>query len=1157
MIMIYYSPSDYGGDVKIASIEPCRLMQVGIVCFKFPFGKSSPTNFMLTKSCKTLIVLSLILSCAFAVRAQNAVSYLTEPAFSPDGSEIAFVSGNDIWTVPARGGNASLLVSHPANESRPMYSPDGKKLAFISTRTGGGDIYTLDFATGNLTRITFDDVPDQLEAWSRDGKYLYFSSTSRDISGMCDIFRVKSTGGTPMQFSADRYTNEFHAAPAPNNVDVAFVARGIGNSQWWRNGRSHIDESEIWLKRNGNYEKIASGGAKQLWVMWSANGKTLYYVSDRSGIQNIWSQPVNGQAKQLTDFKDGRVLWANISYDGRGIVFERDARIWTMNTENGKSNVVNINLRGVAASQIVDRANVSGQIRELALSPDGKKVALVARGEVFAANSKEGGDAVRITKTAAPESFVIWHPNSQKVVYSSSRGTGETGENALFQYDFATQTETRLTNGKNNDAAAIFSQDGKSLAFVRNARQLVVYDFERKQEREISKMYADATPLLGNRGIAWSPDNRYVAFLTYAPETRSYTNVHVASADGSDKNARAVTFIANSNANSISWSPDGTFLLFDTNQRTENGNLARVDLILRAPKFREDSFRDLFKQENPKEKTTAPGVAPTPQSSPVPSPTPQTTPTASPTPQTVQTQPLTPSQLIASDVKADDKSVKKDAAKTEIVFENIRQRLSVLQTGVDVTAQTISPDGKSVLILASAGNQFNLYILPLDELAADSTARQLTSTASPKSDAQFSPDGKEVYFLENGRVNIVGVDKREVRPLALNVETTVNFANEKLEVFNEGWRYMRDHFYDEKFHGSDWNVVRARYEPLINGAKTMDETRRLMNLMVGELNSSHLGVGAPSVPIQQTTQVGKLGIRFDSDEYDKNGSLKITEIIDLSPTAIVKNIKVGDYLIGIDGVSIKPQMNVDELLENKSNRRVEIVVAGSPDGAANKREIVVKPISTGLEKFLLYRQWVESNRRYVEQISDGKFGYVHLPDMSSNSLDQLSIDLDAQNQSKQAVVVDIRNNNGGFINPYVIDVLSRRGYLTMKERGLWSVPARSALGQRALERPTILITNQHSLSDAEDLTEGYRSLKLGKVVGEPTAGWIIFTWNATLFDGTSFRLPRAMITGNDGKDMELNPRAVDIAVTRPIGETILNKDSQLDAAVRELESEIK
>ncbi|MEK7725124.1 MAG: S41 family peptidase [Acidobacteriota bacterium] len=569
--------------------------------------------------------------------------------------------------------------------------------------------------------------------------------------------------------------------------------------------------------------------------------------------------------------------------------------------------------------------------------------------------------------------------------------------------------------------------------------------------------------------------------------------------------------MANSNAGAISWSPDGTYILFDTSQRTEDTVIARIDLKLNSPKYREDQFRDLFKQENPKEKPT-----------PNPSPSPSPSPVVSPTP-------------------AEEKKG------TEIVFEDIRQRLSILRPGIDVGNITISPDGKTLLIGASAEGQFNFYTISLDELATDRTARQLTSTANFKSEAQFSPDSKEVYYLENGRVNIISLDRRETRPLALNLEMNVNFAQEKMEIFKQGWRTMRDNFYDDKFHGADWNAVEKIYQPLIQQARNIDEVRRLMNLMVGELNASHLGVGGQSA--FTATPIGKLGLRFDRNEYEANGRLKITEIIELSPAAISKEIKVGEYLLSVDGTKIDKTTNLDELLENKVNRRV--VLGISTDGT-NKRDVIVKPISTGAEKNLLYRQWVGENRKYVEKISNGKLGYVHLPDMGEGTLNQLYIDLDAQNQAKEGVIIDIRNNNGGFINPYVIDVLSRKGYLNMTERGLWTVPGRSALGQRSLERPTILVTNQHSLSDAEDLTEGYRSLKLGKVVGEPTSGWIIFTWNTTLFDGTSIRMPRQRIDGMDGKNMELNPRQVDVQVTRPIGESLTGKDSQLDIAVREL-----
>jgi C-terminal processing protease CtpA/Prc len=200
---------------------------------------------------------------------------------------------------------------------------------------------------------------------------------------------------------------------------------------------------------------------------------------------------------------------------------------------------------------------------------------------------------------------------------------------------------------------------------------------------------------------------------------------------------------------------------------------------------------------------------------------------------------------------------------------------------------------------------------------------------------------------------------------------------------------------------------------------------------------------------------------------------------------------------------------------------------------------------------------VEERRAYVEKASGGRLGYAHMPDMGAGSLAQLYLDLDAENHSKDGVVIDIRNNNGGFVNAYAIDVLARKPYLGMTFRGRSRpAPARSSLGQRALELPTALVVNQHSLSDAEDFTEGYRALKLGKVVGEPTAGWIIYTGGTTLLDGTTLRLPSIRITDNSGQNMELNPRPVDVPVTRAVGESFSGQDAQLDAAVVELLKQI-
>ncbi|HEV2130126.1 MAG TPA: hypothetical protein VGR27_03460, partial [Longimicrobiaceae bacterium] len=229
-----------------------------------------------------LLAATLLVALPGPVIGQPAVPSFAEPGISPDGLEIAFASGGDIWTVPAGGGEARLLVSHPATESRPLYSPDGRHLAFVSTRTGNGDIYVLTFASGELRRLTFDDALDQLDGWSPDNRWIYFSSTSRDIAGMNDVFRVSLEGGTPMPVSADRYTNEFFSARSPDGQTLAISARGIASEQWWRRGSSHIDQSEIWLVRGGGatprYERLTESAGKEKWPMWSPDGRTLYYV---------------------------------------------------------------------------------------------------------------------------------------------------------------------------------------------------------------------------------------------------------------------------------------------------------------------------------------------------------------------------------------------------------------------------------------------------------------------------------------------------------------------------------------------------------------------------------------------------------------------------------------------------------------------------------------------------------------------------------------------------------------------------------------------------------------------------------------------------------------------------------------------------------------
>ncbi len=1056
-----------------------------------------------------LVVGAIGVLCLSARGSAQAPAYsAAEPGISPDGSEIAFVSGGDIWTVPSGGGDARLLIAHDATERRPLYSPDGRHLAFMSTRSGGGDIYVLTLSTGDVRRVTSDDGVEALEAWSRDGAWLYFASSGRDIAAMNDVFRVPVTGGTPMPVSEDRYVNEFGVTPSPDGQSLVLAARGIAGAQWWRRGSSHIDQSELWLLSGlsgaATYTLLSDRDSRQVWPMWGRDGRALYYVSDRGGSENLWQRELPGSAtadvdaargRRLTSFTDGRVLFPTLSDDGRTIAFERAFGLWTHDTASGATRQVAVSFRGARSTPVPQRVRQTNAFSDLALSPDGRKVAFVARGMLFAASTKEPGDATRVTTTAGLISQPAWAPDSRQLVYVAVRG----GTQNLYHFDFTSNVETRLTTGTATDISPVFSPDGAQIAYLRDRRELRVLTLADKSDRTLATgMFADA---IDTPTPVWGPGGRWIALLAIG--AKSFTNVQLVPLGAPGGPPRPISSLSNVYANSIAWTPDGRTVFFDTRQRTELGQLARVELTLRTPKFREDLFRDLFTQ-NP-----APRTAPTPTQ---PSPTPTQLP-------------------------------------VDPVFDDIRQRLSFVPLGMDVQRVAVSPDGKLALITATVAGQTNLYTYSLDELAAERpVARQLTTTTGGKADAQFSPDSREVYYLEGGRVQIATVESRASRPLAVTAEFTSDFEQDKMEVFREAWTLLRDNFYDPQFHGVNWEASRETYGPRVQAASTPDEMRRIISLMIGDLNASHLGIagGGGGGPV-----VGKLGLRFDRREFETQGRLRVTEVIALGPAAVTRAVSAGDYVRRVEAEEVRAGFDLDAALAHTVNRRVALTVSAAATGPT--REVVVKPVDQATEKGLVYRQWVERNREYVLKVSGGRLGYVHMISMSAGALEQLHLDLDAENHGRDGVVVDLRNNNGGFVNAYALDVFARQPYLRMSLRGLPESPARTVLGQRALESPTVLVTNQHSLSDAEDFAEGYRTLKLGPIVGEPTAGWIIYTWNRTLFDGSTLRLPRMRVRAADGTDMELTPRPVDVAVERRLGEwQTSGEDTQLFRAVRTL-----
>lgn len=1044
---------------------------------------------------KTLsMALFAMVATPLYLSAQGLPSFY-EPGISPDGSEIAFVSGGDIWTVPAAGGAARLLVAHSAHESRPLYSPDGRHLAFNSNRFGGLDVFVIDLSSGALRRVTHDEGSEQLNGWSQDSEWIYFSSSAEDVAGTHDVYRVRAAGGTPMVVAGDRYEGEYFAAPGPNG-QLAISTRGdMALGQWWRNGHAHIDESEIWIVdeptdqgATPEYSAVSVGG-KNLWPMWSGGGDALYFVSDRSGTENLWRSQLGGADAALTSFSDGRVLFPSIASNGSRIAFERDFEIWTHDVESGRTQPVSITLLGAVEASTAERDEQDSGWGSIAVSPDGEKWAFTAAGDVFAASMSDDVAATQVTDTPAEEGGIVWTPDSNGIVYRSWRS----GTEKLYHFDFVSGTERQLTTGSARDQAGPFSPDGTHLMYVRllhDERELRIIEWDSGDDRLL------ATDIAG--AAVWSPDSRWVAF---GAETDEFSNVKVVPVGGGD--ARQVSFMPTSFFGSIDWSAKGDFIVYRTAQRTEPGQLIRVDLVPAPPTFDEDSFRELFNEPEDEDDEGSGEEASSPPGEPA----------------------ATPEEVT-------------------IDFDGIRRRGNVVSTDFSPGVVILHPDGKSGVVTGD-GALHRIAFGPNGDVEID----EVDAGGDP---IAFSEDGRQLYTSRGGQLRVVSWPGGSERTISTSVEVVDDFHRTKVAAFEQGWGEMRDGFYDPDFHGVDWPGVRDEFRPYIEGAKTRAEFGRLMDMMLGELNASHLGHNGRTGPPQgdDGRNTGRLGLRFDRIAYEEDGRFLVTEVVELGPADISGEIGVGDRVVSVDGAQLDGASDLNALLRDTEGRQV---VVGVIDASGNSREVELLAMSAGAESQLVYRNWVESRRAYVDEASGGRLGYVHIPSMSAGSLTGFIRDLDQANHAKDGVVVDVRDNNGGFVNVYAIDVLARRNYFTMESRGSdVRAPSRVRLGQRALLAPTVLVTNQNTLSDGEDFTEGYRELGLGQVVGEPTAGWIIFTGSRELVDGTSVRMPGTYIRDNRGQNMELNPRPVDVEVERATGEWYRGVDSQLDAAVRVL-----
>ena len=1048
----------------------------------------------------TFIVLSTIFVFAGP---SNSVMLARFPAPSPDGERLAFSYHGDIWRVPISGGRAIRLTVHEKYDRNPVWSPNGKEIAFSSNRFGNDDIFVIPSDGGEAERITFFSTGDHVSDWSADGKRLIFSSQRNfDYHRLPQLYQTPHDGGTP-QMLMPEYGSQ--AKMSPNSRYIVYTR---GRTSWYRKKYRGSDNTDIWLydTKTKTYKRLTTSDGNDQWPMWSGDAESIYYVSDQDDdVFNVWMMDLEGkQQRQITHHKE-HVRFPNISRNGRVIAYELGTEIWVVRLDGSKPNKVNIIAPSDYKFNTVEKKTFSSDATEMEISPDEKEIAFVVRGEVFVMKNKEKAPkAHQITSNSARDYDIMWAPEGDTLVFASDRN----GNYDLFMAVSADPNEKRLsrtqkckliqlTDSKENEISPRFSPDGEKLSFIRGKGDLCVMDRNAKNEKCILKGWSEPV-------YRWSPDSKWIAYSRDDNEFNQ--DVFIVPADGGEP--INITLHPDDDTAPV-WSKDGRKLGF-VSQRM--GDTSDIWWVFLQKRDHEKTKEELEEEEEKKKEEK-------------------------------------------EDNKETDKDEKKEEKKEEKVevkidFKNIHKRLRRLTSlSGEERGVTISPDGKTFVFTANVEGNNDLWSIQWD----GEELKRLTSGGQNPASVQWSKDGKTIYYLSKGTFKKISSEGKDPKSIGFKARMAIDHKAEQIQKFDEAWRILSENFYDPNFHGVDWKKVGKKYRQWAAATVTIQDFNDVVRMMLGELNASHLGIYEPSQGSSIST--GMLGLRFD-DIFTGKG-LKVKQILPDGPCdKIGVQVQVGDILVAVDGQEINRNINIHELLNDMVGEKVELTLQNQLTGKPTWTTMV-KPIGFSEFRTKEYGRWVEVKRKEVAKSTNGRVGYLHIQAMGVPSLERFEMELYSVAHDKDALIIDVRNNGGGWTTDYLLAILSPKPHaITVPRDGGRGYPEdRRPL--YAWSKPIVVICNQHSYSNAEIFSHAIKTLNRGKVVGVPTAGAVISTGGTKLIDGSWFRIPfRGWYIVGSGVNMELNGCVPDYIVWDQPGDVAKGIDRQLEKAVEVILSEL-
>ncbi|MDE7410575.1 MAG: peptidase S41, partial [Paramuribaculum sp.] len=1036
----------------------------------------------------------------------------------------------DIYTVPVNGGSAARLTSLPSIESSPVWSPDSKNIAFASDRNGQNDVFIMPAQGGSAVQLTSYSTGEIPLAFTPDGKSVIYSASIQDPASsmqfpsrrLSELYKVSTDGG--------RFT-QFVATPADN---IAFSPDGKvmlyedikGMENRFRKHHTSAVTSDIWSYdvASGRHSNLTSRGGEDRNPVITSDGNTVYFLSERDGGSfNVYSAPIGdlSKAKKITDFAMHPVRFLSVSDSGM-LVFGFNGEIYTMNP-GAQPQKVDIDVVVDSTPDVV-KQSVS-RATEAEVSPSGKQVAFIHRGEVFV-TSTDYPSVKQITNTPEGESDLVWGQNDRELYYTSERD----GNYNIYKAVIKRAADSNFSNATIVEETPVFavdghdrtmpslSPDGNYLAFVLDRNKLMVMDTNTHKVRQLTD---GSTYCRRTKGFKanWSPDSRMIAINYIEPSHDPYGDIAVIDmATGKLTKITATGYFDESPR----WALDGKALIWASERygmRNHASWGSQYDVMMAFltedayNRFRlsEEDYALVKDVEKARKKNSGENTGKSEKNK-----------------------------------KKGDKTAKDTVSTEKWIpdFDNVEVRtIRLTPNSSDLADAILSEDGETLYYLSKFEKGYDLWKRQLRK-GDTKIAHKLGESSAIG--LQMDKDGK--LYLVGGSVKKYDPKTDKVSPVKISASMELDRDKEREYMLRHVFNEERERFYDKGMHGVDWDSLYANYSRFLPHINNNEDFAELLSEMLGELNVSHTGASYRSTKSPKDV-VASLGLFYDLTDTGKG--LKVTEVVKGGPLDFAESkLKPGARITAINGIEFDDERSPFELLVNVTGKKT-LVTYVNPDGKTHSE--VVIPMSDAKFNALLYDRWVERCRAMVDSLSGGRLGYVHIQSMDDASYRKIYADMLGKYVDREGIVVDTRWNGGGRLHEDIEVLLSGKTYLMQEIHGMKTAPMPS----RRWNKPSIMLMCEANYSNAHGTPWVYNHLGLGKLVGTPVPGTMTsVNWQKLQDPTLTFGIPVTGYRTDEGTYLENAQLEPDIYVVNNPQSLTAGEDAQLKAAVKALLEEI-